>query len=287
MLARFDFTRPRTIVVAAVLIGVVSGLAGAVFHTIATEPRVDDAIAIEEAAAEAAPAGDAGHSDDDEAVSVSRTDQKGVGLFAAYAATGAVFGLFLAVTSLSLRTTTGGPFRRVAVSGAVLAGAITVAPWLKYPPNPPAVGNPDTVGERERLYVLMIVLAALALAGLAHLSARLRRAGWPDDRRVAAVIGAGLVAFGVLFAALPASPDAIGVPANLVWQFRLNSLTGNLLVWTLLTLGLGVVWTESARRPAGAAAPATASAAAHGGGAAEGADGAQNSMPLSAETPAS
>jgi predicted cobalt transporter CbtA len=287
MLARFDFTRPRTIVVAAVLIGVLSGLAGAVFHTNATEPRVDDAIAIEEAAAEAAPAGDAGHNDDDEAVSVSRTDQKGVGLFAAYAATGAVFGLFLAITSLSLRTTTGGPFRRVAVSGAVLAGAITVAPWLKYPPNPPAVGDPDTVGERERLYVLMIVLAALALAGLAHLSARLRRADWPDDRRVAAVIGAGLVAFGVLFAALPASPDAIGVPANLVWQFRLNSLTGNLLVWTLLTLGLGVVWTESARRPASAAAPATASATVHGDGAAEGAEGAQNSMPLSAETPAS
>jgi hypothetical protein len=50
-----------------------------------------------------------------------------------------------------------------------------------------------------------------------------------------------------------------------VWQFRLNSLTGNLLVWTLLTLGLGVVWTEAARRPAAA----------------------QNSMPLSAEIPAS
>jgi hypothetical protein len=55
------------------------------------------------------------------------------------------------------------------------------------------------------------------------------------------------------------------VPANLVWQFRLNSLTGNLLVWTLLILGLGVVWTEAARRPAPA----------------------QNSMPLSAEIPAS
>ena len=65
------------------------------------------------------------------------------------------------------------------MSGAILAGAVTVAPWLKYPPNPPAVGDPDTVGERERLYVLMIVLAALALAGLAHLSARLRRRAGP------------------------------------------------------------------------------------------------------------
>ena len=75
--------------------------------------------------------------------------------------------------------------------------------------------------------------------------------------------------FGVLFAALPPSPDTVGVPANLVWQFRLNSLTGNLLVWTLLTLGLGVVWTEAARQRR-----ATERAA-------------QNSMPLSAEIPSS
>jgi hypothetical protein len=76
---------------------------------------------------------------------------------------------------------------------------------------------------------------------------------------------------------MPASPDAVGVPANLVWQFRLNSLTGNLLVWTLLTVGLGVVWTEAARRSAEAPARAVPSTGAT----------AQNSMPFSADTPAS
>jgi hypothetical protein len=59
----------------------------------------------------------------------------------------------------------------------------------------------------------------------------------------------------------------VDVPANLVWQFRLNSLTGNLLVWTVLTVGLGLLWTEAARRAAVAAG--------------------QNSMPFSAEIPAS
>lgn len=272
LLARLDFTRPRTVVVAALLVGVLAGLAGAVFHTVATEPRIDDAIAIEEAAAEPADAGDgtdgaaADHAESDEGdVFVSRRDQKGVGLFLAYALTGGVFGLFLAVTSLTLRTTTGGPFGRVVTSGLLLAGAITVAPWLKYPPNPPAVGDPATVGERERLYVLCIVLAALLLAGVARLSGRLRTAGWPDDRRIAAVTVAGLVAFGLLFVLLPTSTVDIGVPANLLWQFRLNSLTGNLLMWTVLTLGLGALWSEATRRAAAR----------------------QNSMPLSAEMPAS
>lgn len=260
MFARLDFTRPRTIVAAAVLIGVLAGLCGAIFATVVTEPRVDDAIALEEQRA-------AEHGDDESdgaEVRVDRSDQKGAGLFAAYALAGAAFGLILAVTTLSLRTTTGGPFRRVALSGLMLATAITITPWLKYPPNPPAVGDPDTVGERERYYVLAIVLAALLLAGAAHLSARLRRAEWPDHRRVTAVVLAGLVGFGVMFAALPASPDDVTAPANLVWQFRINSLTGNLLVWTLLTLGLGVLWSECARARA-----------------------AQNSMPFIAEMPAS
>jgi predicted cobalt transporter CbtA len=260
MLARLDFTRPRTIVAAAVLIGILAGLCGAIFARVVTEPRVDDAIALEEQRA----ADDHGDDAGGDEVRVDRSDQKGAGLFAAFALAGAAFGLILAVTTLSLRTTTGGPFRRVALSGMILATAITVTPWLKYPPNPPAVGDPDTVGERERYYVLAIVLAALLLAGAAHLSARLRRAGWPDHRRMTAVVLAGLLGFGVLFAAMPPSPDGVSAPANLVWQFRINSLTGNLLVWTLLTLALGVLWSESARARA-----------------------AQNSMPFIAEMPAS
>jgi hypothetical protein len=134
---------------------------------------------------------------------VDRGDQKGPGLFLAYALAGVAFGLILAVTTLSLRTTTGGPFRRVALSGMILAGAITITPWLKYPPNPPAVGNPDTVVERERYYVLAIVLGALLLAGAAHVSARLRRAGWPESRRVTAIVLGTLLGFAILCAALP------------------------------------------------------------------------------------
>jgi predicted cobalt transporter CbtA len=264
VLARFDFTRPLTIIVAAVLTGILAGLGGAVFATIVTEPRIDDAIALEEARAAREPAG--ASAQDDDMATVSRSDQSGPGLFAGYVIAGAAYGLLLAVASLSLRTTTGGPFRRVVLSGMLLAGAMTVAPWFKYPPNPPAVGNPDTVYERERLYVLLIVLIALVLAGAAHLSARLRRAGWPDDRRTLAVTAVAVTAVAVVFAVMPPTPDTIGVPANLVWQFRIDSLAGNLLVWTVLTLGLGTLWTESARRAAAAA---------------------QNSMPLSAEMPAS
>lgn len=289
MLARFDFTRPCTIVVAAVLIGVLSGLGGAIFHSVVTEPRMDEAVALESRADGHREA----HADGE--VMVSRRDQKGAGLFLAYGLIGAAYGLFLAIASLSLRTTTGGPFRRVVVSGVILAGAIAVAPWLKYPPNPPGVGDPDTVGERERLWLLLVVLTALLLAGVAHLSGRLRAAGWPDDRRVAVLTAAGSVAAGLLFGLMPTSPTRLDVPAGLVWHFRLNSLTGNLLMWALLTVGLAVTWTE-ALRGVGSAPPAGAGPAAGddtadrrtgGHRAPEPAGGAQNSMPFIAEIPPS
>ena len=254
MLARLDFTRLRTIVAAAVLIGILAGLCGAIFASVVTEPRADDAIALEEQRAADEHADDSGGDE----VAVDRSDQKGAGLFAAYALAGA-FGLILAVTTLSLRTTTGGPFRRVALSGLILATAITVTPWLKYPPNPPAVGNPDTVGERERYYVLAIVLAALLLAGRPPVGACAGRLGRPPaDRRGGA---GGACGFRRDVRRCLPHPTR-SPPANLVWQFRINSLTGNLLVWTLLTLGLGVLWSEA--RAA-----------------------AQNSMPFKAEIPAS
>ena len=91
---------------------------------------------------------------------MSRSVQKGVGLFAAYAVSGAAFGLLFAVVFWALRRSRPDPFRRALVAGAVLAGALTVAPWLKYPPNPPAVGDPDTLAKRQLLYVSVICLAA-------------------------------------------------------------------------------------------------------------------------------
>ena len=195
------------------------------------------------------PAPGADHADgDDEDVSVSRGDQRGAGLFAAYALTGSVRPV-PRHRALSLRTTTASPGRRVGRH----PGRCRRRPWLKYRPTLPPSATRHR--GRARAAVRADDRAGRPGAGGGWPCRRACGAGWPDDRRVAAVVVAGLVTFGVLFAALPPSPDTVGVPANLVWQFRLNSLTGNLLVWTLLTLGLGVVWTEAAQRRGRPSAP--------------------------------
>src|SRR5919109_4582697 len=161
---RIDPARLCSLALTAAVVGLLAGIVAAAFATVAGEPSIDDAIAIEEARAEQADrAGQAdGHLNDalDEA-HVSRSDQRGIGLFSAYALTGAAFGGLLALTAHGLRRGRSDAWPRVLMAGGILAGAITLAPWLKYPPNPPAVGDPDTLGQRQSWYVTTILVAAL------------------------------------------------------------------------------------------------------------------------------
>jgi predicted cobalt transporter CbtA len=242
---RIDPGRLGSLALTAAICGLLAGIVAAVFATVAGEPAIDDAIAIEEAQVEAEQG--SGHGNDalDEA-HVSRSDQRGVGLFSAYALTGAAFGGLLAVTAHGLRRGRPDVWPRVLMAGGILAGAITVAPWLKYPPNPPAVGDPDTLGERQGWYVTTILVAALVGLGATILARRLRDAGWPDHRRVAALVAAVAVPMLVVFAAFPPGPDLVNVPATLVWRFRLASLGANLTLWVLLTLTVGWLAAEAA-----------------------------------------
>jgi predicted cobalt transporter CbtA len=242
---RVDPSRLLSLAVAAALVGLGAGIVGATFASIAGEPAVDDAIAIEEANA-AQPEDPAAHSDDE--ASVSRSDQRGVGLFGAYALTGAAFGALLALTAHGLRRGRPDPARRVVLAGAILAGAFTVAPWFKYPPNPPAVGDPGTLAERQGLYVTVICIAAALGLGATVLDRRLRAAGWPEHRRLPALVAAVAVPMLLAYALLPPAPDEVSVPATLVWRFRVASLGANLTLWATLALGLAWLVAEAQRR---------------------------------------
>jgi predicted cobalt transporter CbtA len=112
-------------------------------------------------------------------------------------------------------------------------------PFVKYPPNPPGVGDPSSLAERQWKYLALIFLSLVVLAGAARLSTRLRERGWPDEQRLMAVGLAVVAPLGVVCALLPPFSDAVEVPANLLWRFRIASLGGNLLLWTVLTVTFG------------------------------------------------
>lgn len=233
----FDPTRLRSVLWSAILLGALAGILASVVSTVIAEPLIEKAILIEESRADP--------SEPAEPPLVSRELQAGPGRFAAYALGGTAFGLLFGLTYVVLRRRHPEPLRCAVLTGAILAGAITVSPWLKYPPNPPAVGDPATLAQRQQLYALLILATAVVLFGVVALAARLRAAQWAEHRRVAAVVIVGGLAVAAVLALFPPAPDPVSAPADLIWRFRLASLATNLVVWAGLALGFGVVAARS------------------------------------------
>jgi hypothetical protein len=109
-------------------------------------------------------------------------------------------------------------------------------PNLKYPANPPAVGEPETIGIRTALYFVMIAISLAAM--IVSLAIRrffvARLGAWNADVLVAVcyIVLVGTAA--LLLPAVNEVPDQF--PAVVLWNFRVASIGAQLIMWA--TLGL-------------------------------------------------
>lgn len=247
----------RTFVVRGLLLGLLAGLIAGGFACTFGEPQVDAAIALEEAAAPAPASADGhGHSHGEEA-EVSRPAQK-AGLFLATGLYGLAVGGIFALVFAGLRGRVGPRSDgRLALAAAGTAFvAVILVPFLKYPANPPAVGDPATINSRTLLYVVM-VLVGLAAAAIAVATARrVHAGGWPRWVAVVAAFLVPVVAAWLLLPTVDEVPD--GFPATLLWEFRLASIGTQLVFWAVFGALFGWACDRAARgaaAPVGAAAP--------------------------------
>ena len=235
----------RTLLIRGMLVGLLAGLLVFGYAKAFGEPQVDRAISFETAADEAKAKADEarGIHVQEEPELVSRGVQAGIGLFTGvmvYAtAFGGLFALVFAVAD-----------RRVAdirprATSALLAAAgfvaVYIVPNLKYPANPPSVGQPDTIGHRTALYFTMLAVSvgAMVLAAMLRRRMAVRSGDW-----AASVISAALylVAVGAIGWALPVIdevPEAF--PAVVLWQFRIASLGMQAVMWVTLGLAFGAL----------------------------------------------
>ncbi|MBG0565886.1 CbtA family protein [Actinoplanes aureus] len=207
------------------LAGLIAGLLAGGFAYLFGEPHIDAAIAIEEAAA--------GHSHGDQA-EISRDTQSGAGLFLATGLYGVALGGILATayTLLRRRLHTTDTRAALGLTAAALLGYVLV-PYLKYPPNPPAVGDPATINQRTIAYLAVVVLGLVAVWA-AVLAARTQTDDW--RRALAATIGflAVVTVAHLLLPTFDEVPDTF--PATLLWDFRISSLGTQVVLWTALGL---------------------------------------------------
>jgi predicted cobalt transporter CbtA len=135
----------------------------------------------------------------------------------------------------------------LAISGLV---AVYVVPNLKYPANPPSVGDPETIGLRTGLYFSMIAISLAAMIAAWMLRNRLvRRFGEWDAALIAS--GAYLVAVVLVSIALPVVNEVPeGFPAVVLWRFRVASLGAQVIMWATIGVGFGAL-TERAQTASG------------------------------------
>ena len=126
---------------------------------------------------------------------------------------------------------------------------LNLVPFLKYPGNPPGVGDSDTIGRRTTLYLLMLSWSVVSTAGAWRAARWLDSRGWPDHLRLPAVVALYAALAVVGFAALPGSPDVVGAPATLVWRFRLESLAGTATFWAVAGTVFGWLRLSAAGHP--------------------------------------
>jgi predicted cobalt transporter CbtA len=232
-----------TLMVRGLLLGLLAGLVAGGFAFVFGEPRIDSAIALEEAATAAGSQPEpAGHSHE-----ISRPVQK-AGLFLATGLYGLAIGGVFALVYAGLRGRVG-PRNEggLALSAAGMAfAAIILVPFLKYPANPPAVGDPATINGRTFLYVVMVLVGLAATAIAVAVARRITAGSWQRWIGAVAAFLVPVIAAWVVLPTVDEVPE--GFPASLLWEFRVASLGTQLVFWAAFGVLFGWVSDRAARR---------------------------------------
>ena len=236
------------------IVGFVAALLSFGLLKLVGEPAVDRAIAFESAMDEAK-----AKAEHDAAVAkgenpppyeqepelVSRPVQAGIGLFTGVTTYNLAFGGLFALAFAILYGRMGDFSPRLTAALIALSGfiAVYVVPILKYPANPPSIGNPDTIGMRTAIYFGMILLSLASMIVAWNVRNRLveQHGAWNATLIGAAVFIVAVVIFALAMPPLDEVPE--GFPAVVLWQFRMASLGAQAIMWTVLGLGFGA-WVE-------------------------------------------
>ncbi len=148
-------------------------------------------------------------------------------------ATGALFGLVFAYSRHMLPGQT--DIRKALVLAGIIWAVFFFIPFLKYPANPPTVGDPNTLVFRTITYVLFVALSSLGAFVFSRVYKKMQ------SKKFVAFLG--YAAFmTILFVVMPPNPDKILAPMDLVNGFRALSAVTITMTWIVNAIILGYLW---------------------------------------------
>ena len=152
------------------------------------------------------------------------------------ASTGALFGLVFAYSRKSLPGNN--DIKKALILAGIMWAVLYFIPFLKYPANPPTVGEPDTIALRASTYALFVALSGFAAIGFAILYKKMK------DKKFLAFAGYA-VFMAMMFAIMPQNPDPIKTPIELVNGFRAISAGTMTVYWIANAIILGWMWKKA------------------------------------------
>ena len=216
--------------------GAISGLVLAGMNLIVVEPFIDKAIGLETNKAIAS----GKHIDTNEQNSY-RIWQKS-GSFVAGSILGMAYGSLLGIVYAFSRKFL--PFssdrKKAIFLSLVIYFVMFVIPFLKYPGNPPAVGNPATIYLRESLFLGYLAVSTITTLSLGILFYKFRHV-----KHISIIIPlVYAVVISSAFVLFPPNPDKISIPMDLVNSFRLVTASTQLGFWIVLGIIFGLLWNK-------------------------------------------
>jgi predicted cobalt transporter CbtA len=234
MAAGFSLMNSYTFIFISLLAGVIAGVVLASVNYFVAEPFIDQAIDIETQNSI-----DAGEPVDFAELTSYRIWQKD-GTFAAGAFLGLTYGAILGIAYVISRKyiPSSDDRKKAIIMAALMCLALYVVPFIKYPANPPAVGDPETIGLRDTLYTTYQLTSGLIAAGMFVLLVKMRMVS--TIKYIVPIIYIALIAF--IYAIFPPNPDAITAPMDLVNAFRMVTFSTMVMFYLVMGAIFGVLW---------------------------------------------
>jgi predicted cobalt transporter CbtA len=153
---------------------------------------------------------------------------------------GSLYGIVFAYTRGSISGTNNNKKKALIVAG-IMWLVLFLMPALKYPSNPPAVGNPETIYYRQSLYVAFLAISGFSALGLAFFYRKM-----PSSNIKKVIIPSAYAAIMAgAYLAMPANPDPINAPIDLVIGFRITSAITISMFWALLGVIFVALWDKA------------------------------------------
>jgi predicted cobalt transporter CbtA len=147
---------------------------------------------------------------------------------------GALFGIVFSLSRNSIPCDNN--IKKALILAGIMWFAIYFIPFLKYPANPPTVGESETVVLRAILYISFIAISGFAAVGFYKLSKLFK-----GNKKLVALIGYA-VFISAVFVVMPENPDEVTAPMDLVNGFRFMSVLAVSTYWIAVGLILGILW---------------------------------------------